>query len=62
MAWLSQQGVPFEARDVIENTDWLDELMELGGRATPVTLITWSGGREVVLGFDREKLWELLIP
>lgn len=32
MRRLSQIGATFEARDVIENSEWLDELTELGGR------------------------------
>lgn len=61
MAWLSLNGVVFEARDVLENIEWLDELMDLGGRATPVTRIDGPNGSAVVLGFDRPKLEELLV-
>lgn len=62
MAWLSQQGISFESRDITANEAWLDELVELNARATPCTVIDWPGRREVVMGFDPERLEALLCP
>ncbi len=55
-AWLSQNGVAFEERNITEDPSALEELVELGMFSTPVTLIDG----ELVIGFDREKLSVLL--
>ncbi len=60
MAWLSQQGVPFESRDITQNDKWFDEVIELGARATPATLIRWDNRQELVMGFDQDRLKALL--
>ncbi|MDP8973042.1 MAG: hypothetical protein M3N45_07645 [Actinomycetota bacterium] len=39
-----------------EDEEAIDELEQLGTMTTPVTVI----GRDVVVGFDREKLTQLL--
>ena len=62
MAWLSQHGIAFEDRDITKNTAWIDELLELGAHATPTTVIEWDGQREVIIGFDQDKLANLLLP
>ena len=54
--FLSQQGVAFETRDVINDPTAMEELVETGVLTTPVTLIDG----EVVVGFDRKRLEELL--
>ena len=54
--FLSQKGVPFTERDVSTDDKALAELERLGYRTTPVTLID----DEVVIGFDQERLEELL--
>jgi len=54
--FLSQKGVPFTERDVSTDDKALAELERLGYRTTPVTLIDG----EVVIGFDQERLEELL--
>jgi len=54
--WLSEQGIEFEDHDIIKDPKALDELQELGFFTTPVTLI----GKDIVVGFDRKKLQDLL--
>ena len=54
--FLSQKGVSFTERDVSSDEQALAELERLGYRTTPVTLIDG----EVVIGFDQERLEELL--
>ena len=60
MTWLKQNHISFESRDVLANLDWLDELMELGGQATPVTVIEAEDGQEVIFGFNQPQLQDLL--
>jgi hypothetical protein len=36
------------------------ELQDLGAQATPATVIETASGREVVLGFDQDRLRKLL--
>ncbi len=55
-AWLSQNGVAFEERNITDDPSALEELVELGMYSTPITLIDG----EIVVGFDREKLSKLL--
>ena len=54
--FLSQRGVPFIERDVSQDEDALAELEALGVMTTPVTVIDG----EMVIGFDRPKLEQLL--
>ena len=54
--FLSQKGVEFIERDVQKDEHAMDELSELGYMTTPV--ITVDG--EVVVGFNRKRLEELL--
>jgi len=54
--FLSQKGVTFEERDIIQDESALDELQRRGLMTTPVTLIDG----EVVVGFDQKKLRALL--
>lgn len=53
--FLSQKGVPYVERNVIEDETAMGELEKLGFLTTPVTVIDG----EVVVGFDRKKLEEL---
>jgi glutaredoxin len=48
--------VQFVAKDIRADKNALDELIQMGFRATPVTLIDG----EAVVGFDRAKLEKLL--
>ena len=54
--FLSQKGVEFTERDITVDDTAIAELEELGYMTTPVTVIDG----EVVIGFDREKLEQLL--
>jgi glutaredoxin len=54
--FLSQRGVEFTDRDITEDQEALAELGELGYMTTPVTVIDG----EVVIGFDRERLEQLV--
>jgi glutaredoxin len=59
--WLTQQGVAFEDRDIRANETYLNEVINLGASATPVTVIEKEQGEQVVVfGFDRDKLKEAL--
>ncbi len=55
-AWLSQKGIPFTVRDVTQDEAALDELAKMEVYSTPVTLVDG----EVVVGFNRKRLAELL--
>jgi len=55
--FLSQHGVEFTERDVVKDESALAELEALGAMTTPVTVI----GSGAVVGFDREKLSNLLL-
>ena len=54
--FLSQKGVAFTDRNVVEDEAALAELEKLGFMTTPVTEIDG----EVVVGFDRSRLEQLL--
>jgi glutaredoxin 3 len=54
--FLSQKGVEFIERDVSHDENALAELEKLGIMTTPVTVIEG----QVVVGFDRAKLEQLL--
>ena len=56
--FLSQKGVPFVERDVGDDPKAMEELVNLGVFTTPVTLVNGA----LVVGFDREKLEQLLAP
>lgn len=50
--FLSQKEIPFEMKDIRADPQARAELIQMGARATPVTLIDG----QMVVGFDREKL------
>jgi glutaredoxin len=50
--FLSQQGRPFLVRNVDEDDEAYDDLIALGHRSVPVTVI----GSAVVAGYDRASL------
>ena len=54
--FLSQQNVNFTERDVVNDAEALAELEELGIMTTPVIVID----DEVIVGFDRKRLQQLL--
>lgn len=51
-AWLADEEIPFEVRDIREKQEYLEELVNLGANATPAFVI----GDEVVLGFNKDKI------
>ncbi len=54
--FLSERGVAFERRDVINDPSAMAELVQLRVMTTPVTVIDG----QVVVGFDRKRLEEVL--
>jgi len=54
--FLSQNGIAYEEKDVSADEAALHELMHMGVFTTPATAIDG----EVVVGFDRKRLAELL--
>jgi thioredoxin reductase (NADPH) len=54
--WLSQHDVSFKERNITDDPNALADLEQIPAFSTPVTLIDG----EVVFGFDRRKLSELL--
>jgi glutaredoxin len=54
--FLSREGRTFESRNIEEDDAAYDELMKLGARSVPVTVI----GDQVVTGFDQARLREAL--
>jgi glutaredoxin len=54
--FLSRAGHPFETKNIEEDDAAYDELMKLGARSVPVTVI----GDTVITGFDQARLREAL--
>jgi len=54
--FLSQRGVPHTVKNIESDHAAMRELVRLGFRSTPVTVIDG----ETVVGFDRERLEALL--
>ena len=54
--FLSQKGVPFTERDLVQDPQAIEELARLGYLTTPVIVVDG----EVVVGFDRRRLEQLL--
>lgn len=54
--FLVSRKVPFAYRDVQADPQAFRELMDLGSRSTPTLVV----GREVMIGFDPEKLTAML--
>jgi len=54
--FLSRNGIAYEEKDVSADEAALHELMHMGVFTTPATVIDG----EVVVGFDRKRLAELL--
>jgi glutaredoxin len=57
-AWLSREGVRFVAKDVEEDETAYDELIALGSRTVPTTVVNGV----VVKGFDETALRAALTP
>jgi glutaredoxin len=56
--FLSKKGVKYTERDVSKEPEAINELKKMGVMTTPVTIID----EEIVVGFDQEKLEQLLKP
>jgi len=56
--FLSQRNIPFVERDILQDETAIEELSELGYMTTPVVKVDG----EVVVGFNRSRLEELLGP
>jgi glutaredoxin len=54
--YLSQKGIAYTERDVTQDEQALNELAELNALTTPVVKVDG----EVVVGFNRQRLEELL--
>ena len=54
--FLSREGHPFDAKNVEEDDAAYDELMALGARSVPVTVIDG----QIVRGYDQTRLREAL--
>ncbi len=55
--FLREKGVEFTVRNISEDEEAIVELERMGTMTTPVAVIGGEAGRkEVVVGFDREKL------
>jgi len=50
--FLSREGLTFETKNIEDDDAAYDELMALGARAVPVTVID----TQVVIGFDQARL------
>lgn len=57
--WFKENGIEFEEKDIRKNDQYLQELIELGASATPVTIIKDEDSEEFILGFDQAKFAEL---
>ncbi|MGX6443421.1 glutaredoxin family protein [Neobacillus sp. K501] len=58
--WLKDKGIAFEERNIRENSQYLNEIVELGASATPATVVEDENGSEVILGFNQEQLEKVL--
>ena len=56
MEFLSQHGIEFTGKNIREDQVALEELLALGSRSTPTTVIDG----EVIVGFDRKRISDLL--
>lgn len=56
MQFLESQGVSYISKDVVTDFEARDELLRLGSKTLPTSLI----GGEVMIGFDKERLIEML--
>ena len=54
--WLENKGVDYQEKDVSKDEDALEQLKKGGFTSTPTTFI----GDNPVVGFNREKLEELI--
>jgi len=59
--FLLKNGIEYEERDIAKD-EYFQELIEIGGRGTPFTLIKEEGNIiATVSGFNKDELYRLLI-
>jgi glutaredoxin len=59
--WLKDHNIEFEERDIRKNQSYMQEVMDLGASATPVTVINEDDGKQhVIMGFKEDELLTLL--
>ena len=61
--FLSREGHPFDTKNIEDDDAAYDELMKLGARSVPVTLIstdTPGSAVQMITGFDQARLREAL--
>lgn len=58
--WLDENKVEYTEKDIRNDSDAMEEVMNLGATATPVTVVRNKDKEEVVMGFDQERLALLL--
>lgn len=56
MEYLSQRNIEFTEKNIRTDLDAMQEMVEMNSQSTPTTVIDG----EVIIGFDREKISELL--
>ena len=61
MAFLSERGIVFEERDITRDDAAVQDLVQkYKSRSTPTLIIGAPSSEEVMIGFDPERLGELL--
>ena len=56
MQFLTEQGIPFTAKDVTKDAEAVQELIRVGATSTPTIRV----GEEWMIGFRKEKLLAML--
>ena len=56
MEYLSQRNIEFTEKNIRTDLDAMQEMVEMNSQSTPTTVIDG----EVIIGFDRQKISELL--
>jgi alkyl hydroperoxide reductase subunit F len=59
--YLDEKGVKYEAIDVFENKEAADEMVKKSGQqGVPVTIANKDGKEQIIIGFDKTKIDELI--
>jgi glutaredoxin len=56
MEFLSQRNIDFSEKNIRTDLDAIQEMVEMNSQSTPTTVID----DEVIIGFDKERISELL--
>lgn len=60
--WLEEHGLAFRELVLGDGPHPLRELLTLGSRSTPTTVIDWPDGREdLIIGFNRSEMEQRLL-